>query len=152
MLSWPFARGQGYLVAITGIALACLLLGLLATWVRGVGWGVGLLGTAFLVRVQLDPATVTHWTPLVAGGLLLVAELGFWSHELDGANAAGTRRPSRRASELLLIAAASAALCELALDVSTIAPLPGSWTLILGVAAATGILGILLRLARRAET
>ena len=151
VLSWPFARGQGYLVAITAIALACLLLGLLATWVRGLGWGIGLLGAAFLVRVQLDPATVTHWTPLVAAGLLLAAELGYWSHELDGANAAGTGRPSRRALEVILIAAASAALCELALDLSAMAPSPGPWTLVLGVASATGMLGILLRLARRAE-
>ena len=138
-------------MAITGIALACLLLGLLAAWVRGVGWGIGLLGAAFLVRVQLDPATVTRWTPLVAAGILLVGELGFWSHELDGADAAGARRPSRRALELILIAAASAALCELALDLAAVTPTPGAWTLILGVVAAAGMLGIVFRLARRAE-
>lgn len=136
---------------MTGIALACLLLGLLATWVGGVGWGVGLLGAAFLVRVQLDPATGSRWTPMIGAGLLLVAELGFWSHELDGSSVAGARRPSRRALELILLAAAAAALCELALDLSAIAPSPGAWTLLLGVAAATGVLGILLRLARRAE-
>ena len=138
-------------MAITAIALSCLLLGLLATWVRGVGWGVGILGAAFLVRLQLDPATATRWTPLVAAGLLLVAELGFWSHELDGANTAGARRPSGRALELILMAAGSAALCELALDLSAIAPVSGAWVLVLGVAAALAMLGILLRLARRAE-
>lgn len=138
-------------MAIAAIGLTCLLLGLLATWVRGVGWGVGLLGAAFLVRLQLDPTATTPWTPLVAAGLLLVAELGFWSHELDGANTAGARRPWGRALGLILIAAGSAALCELVLDLSASAPLSGTWVLVLGVAAALGMLGILLRLARRAD-
>jgi hypothetical protein len=47
---------------------------------------------------------------------------------------------------------AAAAAGELALDLGDILPLSGAWVLVLGVAAATGILGIMLRLARRAET
>ena len=150
VLSWPFARGQGYLVAITGIALACLTLGLLASWVRGVGWGVGMLGAAFLVRVQLDPGSASAWTPAAAAGLLVMAEFGFWSHELDGSGLARDR-PGRRAFHILVLAAVSAVVCELALDLSAIAPAPGAGTLVLGVAAALATVGILPRLARRAE-
>ena len=150
--SWPFARGQGFLLAVAAMAIGCLVVGLLAIWVGGLGWGVALLAVTFILRVQLDPATGTAWTPLVAAGLLLVAELGYWSFELDGSNTAGSRSAFRRSLEVVLIAVAAAALCELVLDLGAVLPLSGSWVLVLGVAAVTGLLGMMLRLARRAET
>jgi len=149
--SWPFAQGQGYLLALGGTAVVCLCLGLLAVWVRGLAWGIALLAATFLFRVQLDPATATAWTPLVAGGLLLLAELGYWSFELDRSDTAGSGGIARRLIEVLLLAQAATALCELVLDLGAILPLSGSWVLVLGVAAATGLLAIMLRLARRAE-
>jgi hypothetical protein len=150
--SWPFAQGEGYLLALGGAGVTCLCLGLLAVWVRGQAWGIALLGATFLLRVQLDPAAASAWTPVVAGALLLVAELGYWSYELDGSNTAGSASASRRLAEVLLLVVAAAALCELVLDMGAILPFAGSWVLVLGVVAATGILGIMLRLARRAET
>ena len=150
--SWPFALGEGYLLALGGSGVFCLCLGLLALWVRGLAWGIALLGATFLLRVQLDPGTASAWTPVVGGALLLVAELGYWSFELDGANTAGSGSAARRLLEVLLLVVAAGALCELVLDLGAILPVSGSWVLVLGVAAATGILGIVLRLARRAET
>jgi hypothetical protein len=88
----------------------------------------------------------------VAGALLLVAELGYWSYELDGSNTAGSGSAARRLLEVLLLVVAASALCELVLDLGAILPLSGSWMLVLGVAAITGLLAIMLRLARRTET
>jgi hypothetical protein len=149
--SWPFARGQGFLLAIGGAAITCLALGLTAIWVRGLAWAIVLLAASFLVRVQLEPATASAWTPLLAGALLLVAELGYWSFELDASDTAGRGSTPRRLVEVLLLALAAAAAGELVLDLGAILPLSGAGVLVLGVAAATGVLGIMLRLARRAE-
>ena len=52
----------------------------------------------------------------------------------------------------MLLVVAAAALCELVLDLGAILPVSGTWVLVLGVAAVTGLLAIMLRLARRAET
>jgi hypothetical protein len=149
--SWPFGQGEGYLLAIGGAAITCLVLGLTAIWVRGLAWGLALLGVAFLVRVQLEPATVSGWTPVLAGGLLLVAELGYWSFELDGSSTAGSGSTPRRLLEVLALALAAGAAAELVLDLGSILPLSGPGLLVLGVAAATAVLGIMLQLARRAE-
>lgn len=88
---------------------------------------------------------------MVAGALLLLAELGYWSFELDDSNAAGSGTVGGRLLEVLLLVLAASALCELVLDLGAIIPVSGGWVLVLGVAAVTGLLAILLRLARRAE-
>jgi hypothetical protein len=150
--SSPFAPDERFLLVLGGAGIACLGLGLLAIWVRGLAWGIALLAATFLLRVQLEPSTAATWTPLVAGALLLLAELGYWSFELDGSSPAGTGSAARRLLEVVLLVVAAAALCELVLDLGAILPLSGSWLLVLGVAAVTALLAIMLRLARRAET
>ena len=149
-LSWPFARGQGFLLAIAIAAMVCLVLGLSAYWVRGLAWSVALLGALFLIRLQLDPAAVSGWTAVAAGGLLLVAELGYWSFELDGASTIAAEGMRARALEVLLVCLAGGAIAELALDLAEALPVSGSWLLVVGVLAAAGPPAILLRLARRA--
>jgi hypothetical protein len=149
--SWPFAPGERFLLVLGGAGIACLCLGLLAIWVRGLAWGIALLAATFLLRVQLEPSTAAAWTPLVAGVLLLLAELGYWSFELDGSNPAGTGSAARRLLEVVLLVVAAASLCELVLDLGAILPISGSWVLVLGVASVAGLLGMMLRVARRAE-
>jgi hypothetical protein len=146
-LSWPISRDGGLLLLLGSAGIFCLCLGLLALWVRGLAWGIAFLAASFLLRVQLEPPSASAWTPLVAGGLLLVAELGYWSFE-----AGGSANPARRLLEVLLLVVAASALCELVLDVGNILPLSGSWVLVIGVAAVIALLGMMLRLARRAET
>jgi hypothetical protein len=150
--SWPFAPGERFLLLLGGAGIACLCLGLLAIWVRGLAWGIALLAATFLLRVQLEPSTAAPWTPLVAGALLLLAELGYWSFELDGSSPTRTGSAARRLLEVVLLVVAATALCELVLDLGAILPVSGSWVLVLGVAAVTALLAIMLRLARRAET
>jgi hypothetical protein len=150
-VSWPISRDGGVLLLLGSAGIFCLCLGLLALWVRGLGWGVALLAASFLLRVQLEPSTASAWTPLVAGGLLLVAELGYWSFEADDSHNAGYATTARRLLEVLLLVVAASALCELVLDVGNLLPVSGSWVVVLGVAAVTALLAMMLRLARRAE-
>lgn len=145
-VSWPISRDGGLLLLLGSAGICCLCLGLLALWVRGLAWGIALLAASFLLRVQLEPSTASGWTALVAGGLLLVAELGYWSFE-----AASSAPTARRLLEVLLLVVAAAALSELVLDLGNILPLSGSWVLVLGVLAVTAVLVMMLRLARRAE-
>jgi hypothetical protein len=149
--SWPIARDGGFLLLFGSAGIFCLCLGLLAFWVRGLAWGIALLGATFLLRVQLDPTTASAWTPVVAGALLLLAELGYWSFEVDRSRGVGSAGAARRLLEVLLLVVAAAAVSELVLDVGDILPISGSWVLVLGVAAVTGLLAMMLRLARRAE-
>jgi hypothetical protein len=117
--------------------------------VRGLAVGIALLGATFLVRLQLDPAAVSPWTPVAAGLLLLVAELGYWSYELDGSATIVAEGLLRRLAEVIVLAIAAAAVCELVLDAAELMPVSGGWLLVLGVLAASGPPLILLRLARR---
>ncbi|HEY8680197.1 MAG TPA: hypothetical protein VIN01_04015 [Candidatus Dormibacteraeota bacterium] len=149
--SWPIARDGGFLLLLGSAGIFCLCLGLLAFWVRGLAWGIALLGATFLLRVQLDPTTASAWTPVVAGALLLLAELGYWSFEVGGSRGHGSAGARRRLLEVLLLVVAAAAVCELVLDLGALLPVSGSWLLVLGVAAVTGLLAMMLRLARRAE-
>jgi len=150
--SWPISRDGGLLLLLGSAGICCLCLGLLAIWVRGLAWGIALLAATFLLRVQLEPSTASAWTPLVAGALLLLAELGYWSFEADGSGSAGSAAAARRLLEVLLLAVAAVVLSELVLDFGSILPVSGSWALVLGVGSAIGLLALMLRLARRAET
>jgi hypothetical protein len=150
--SWPIARDGGFLLLLGSAGIFCLCLGLLAFWVRGLAWGIALLGATFLLRVQLDPTTASAWTPVVAGALLLLAELGYWSFEAGGSRGPGSAGARRRLLEVLLLVVAASAVCELVLDLGAVVPLSGNWVLVLGTGAAVGLLGLILRLARRAET
>ena len=146
--SWPFARGEGYLLAIAAAALLCQAAGLSGRWPPGLAWGIALLGGTFLVRVGLG-STASAWTPLAAGALLLAAELGYWSFELDGGTTLVTGGHLRRLLEVALLAAGGAAAAELALDLAEALPLSGAGLLVLGALAASAPAAILLRLARR---
>jgi hypothetical protein len=148
-LSWPFSRGQGFLTVLSLVALVCLAFALPGYWVRGLAWGLALLAATFLVRLQLDPAAVSPWTPLAAGALLLTAELGYWSFELDGSSTIATEGLLARLAEVILLVVATAAAGELVLDLAEVLPVSGTWLLVLGVLAASGPPAIMLRLARR---
>jgi hypothetical protein len=130
-------------------ALTCVALSLPGYWVRGLAWGLALLAATYLVRLQLDPAAVTPWTPPAAAGLLLIAELGYWSFELDGSSTIVAEGLLTRLLEVVLLVIVAGAVGELVLDLSQVMPVSGGWLLVVGVLAAAGPPAILLRLARR---
>ena len=149
-MTWPFARGQGFLVAVAVGAVACFGLGLFGRWTRGIGWGCACLAAEFAVRLQLDPAGVGPWTPLFGGGLLLTAELAFWSFEAGSGRQADVRRAARRAGLMLAIAAGAALAGQLAFLVPGLVPVGGPGLLVAGLAAALAVPAILVGLRRGA--
>ncbi|GAC1656430.1 MAG: hypothetical protein NVS9B1_11780 [Candidatus Dormibacteraceae bacterium] len=148
-LTWQFALGQGLLVAIAAAALTCLALGLLGLWTRGIGWGCACLAAAFVVRLQLDPRGAGPWTALFAGGLLLTAELAFWSYETAAGRSPSDPALRHRLGLILLLVAGAAVLGEVALIASTLIPAGGVALVAGGVIAALAVLAIITALERR---
>ena len=71
-------------LALLALGLAGLLwlgLGLALRWSAAMALGVVLLGGEQALRLALGQATVDPWTPVYAAGLLLTAELAWWSVE-----------------------------------------------------------------------
>ena len=96
-------------------------------------------------------SAVDDGAPLVAAAMLLCAELAAWSldeRQRDRGGACGRRRASHGASARSLPASLAAAGLVVALSLA-----PGSglaWT-VLGAAAALLVVGVAVRLARRAS-
>ncbi len=81
--SVPFARGddsfQAVHIRLTGIAFLALVAALVRGWSPLVAPAVALAGGAYAVELAVDDAPLDSATPAVAVGLLLAAELSYWS-------------------------------------------------------------------------
>lgn len=132
------------------VALAVLTASLLRGFPSGIAWALVLLAVEYAASLAVaDAETVDAAAPLVAAGLLVLAELAYWSLELRGPGREETL-VLRRLSALAALAVASIGLGAL-LVALTAAPLGGGllWDAG-GVAAAAGTIGILAWLASRA--
>lgn len=131
-------------------ALVVLPLALLAGWPSAIAWTLALLGAEYAASVAVGPAdAINGAAPLYATGLLVLAELAYWSLELRGARREDARGVARRLAALVVLAFASLVLGSLVV-LATAVPIGGSLVLdILGVAAATGALAVVALLARR---
>jgi hypothetical protein len=145
------ARGsthQGLLLAIGAAALAGISAGLIFRWSAGLACGIAALGVQQTVRLVLGPNTVDPWTPLYAGGLLLAAELAWWSIEprVPAWSEPGTAiRRFGTATAFCGLGSALSALVVLAAG----APLEGGVSLeLVGVVAAAGALAVVAIVAR----
>ncbi|MGI8421149.1 MAG: hypothetical protein ACR2MU_02630, partial [Gaiellaceae bacterium] len=75
---------------------------------RAVTPGLMLLGGAFAATLVVRGGGLDARTPLIAAGLVLAAELAFWSHELRLPIAQEPRLPGRRAGQIVLTGIAAA--------------------------------------------
>jgi len=139
---------QTLLLAVGGAALAALAVGLLFRWSAGLASGIAVLGAQQAVRLALGPDAVDPWTPLYAGGLLLSAELAWWSIE---ARVPAWSEPGSGVRRLATVAAA----CVYGAVVSALVVLAAgaSWSggaglELAGVLAATGALAVVAAVAR----
>jgi hypothetical protein len=66
---------------IAAVALVALLAALVRGWARLVAVSLVLLGAAYAVYLAVDGVALDASAPAVAAGLLLVAELAYWSLE-----------------------------------------------------------------------
>ena len=134
-------------VAIGAVGAIVLALALATRFAPPVAWAVAVLGTAYAVALVLRGGTIDAAAPAVAVGLLLVAELAYWSIERAVPTEAGLL--GRRAGHVLIAALAGSGAAALALAVSEVATGGGLAVEALGVAAAGAVLALVAALARR---
>jgi hypothetical protein len=145
-LATPRAPGLVAGVGIAGVAL--LLVGALAGASDAVAGGIALAGSAYLLLVLLGEGGVDLRAPLVAGALVLAAELAYSALEPPLAPASPAVRALRAARVALTVLGAGAA-AGLVLFAS-VAELGSPAVLeAVGIAAAVAALGLLALLAWR---
>jgi hypothetical protein len=134
--------------AAAATAVVCLAAGLAFRVALAIPIAVALLGAEYAALLAIESDTLDARAPLVAAALLAVAELGYWSLELQGrvADEAGTylRRIALLAASLLGVLALGAALMA-AVDVLRAS---GPAVEVLGAAAAVGALALVALAAR----
>jgi hypothetical protein len=130
------------LLFLGGLGLAALLLGLAVRWSAALAVSVALLGAQQAVRLALGPDALDAWAPLVAGGLLLVAELAWWSIEPRVPAWSEPWLAWRRLATVLLTCA-GASLVSALVVVAAGAEIGGGFAIeLLGVIAATAALAL----------
>jgi len=79
----PIARGDQtfdeFDVRVAAIAVVALIAGLVQGWPWLVPGAIALVGGSYAVELAIDDAPLDRAAPLVCVGLLLAAELGYWS-------------------------------------------------------------------------
>jgi hypothetical protein len=110
-------------------------------------WVVIPLGIAYTVSLVLHGSGVDGGAPLVAAGLLLCAELAAWSIDEQFAIPAERSVVVARASALAALVLGSVAVAALVVALS-IVPAGGLVWTVLGAAAAVGVVGLAVRVAR----
>ena len=136
-------------LAVSGLALFVLMAALALNVAAIVPFAIGLLGVEYVVIVGFEAEALDTRAPLVAGALLAVAELAYWSLELRGSvvDEPGTylRRVAVLASLVLGVVAVGIGALALVEAVSA----GGVAIDILGAAAAIGVLALLALTAGR---
>jgi hypothetical protein len=138
------------LVAAVGIAAILLLLAaLVGRWAALVPWALAVAGAEYAAFLVIREATIDPYAPLYGGGLLLVAELAYWSIGRD-VPGEGEGLGARRVSLTLAVVLAAGGVGGLVLTMAQLRVNGGLLLELLGVAAAVGALGVVGYLARRA--
>jgi hypothetical protein len=137
------------LLILGGAALVLLCIGLAARWSAALAAGIAFLGAEQAVRLATGPSSVDPWTPVYAAGLLLAAELAWWSIEERVPAWSQPGIVLRRLLVIVGLCAAGAALAAM-IVVAAGSPLEGGVGLeLVGVVAAVAAVAVVAALARR---
>lgn len=128
-------------VVLLGIGLAARSSGVLL-------WAIALAGAEYGAFLAIRGGSVDGYAPIYGAGLLLVAELAFWSFERRVPGLPGEVLTFRRATLVFAICVAAGGIGGLILAMSEASVNGGLWLEALGVTAAVGALALLARLAR----
>jgi hypothetical protein len=143
-------RLQPLSLALAVVGVFVLALGVLARWPAAIGFGLVSLGGTYAVLFAAEGSRLDRLAPGYAAGLLLVAELAFWSIE--------SRVPAWSDPELAIwrlarlgLACAGAAVLGAVVIADSAAATGGGGLLMetLGVVAAIGAIALVAVLARR---
>jgi hypothetical protein len=134
-------------LALAGAAAVLLLaVGLAAALPSLIPWPLVLLAAEY--AWSLGGGEVDQLSPLVAGALLVIAELSYWSLELRSRTQDADRLTERRAGLIAALAIASVALGGLVLAATSVRLGTGIAADLVGVAAAVAALAVVATLAR----
>lgn len=146
----PFAASDGFVRAVGGagaLGLVLLVTALAVPVAQLVPWALVALGAEYGIWLTLRGDEVDSRSPLYGAGLLLVAELSYWTLEL--------RRSSPTEGDVALLrllaaigaAAGAIVIGALVLAASSVRLGGGVVLEVLGVAGAVAVLGLVARLA-----
>jgi hypothetical protein len=140
------------LVAASAAAVVPLAVALWRGWASPVAWALALLAAAYALALALRPegAGLDGGAPLVAAGLLLAGELGYWALDLRGPGHEERDVVARRLGAVLALAALSAALGAAVAAAAGLEVSAGLAWNVIGIVAAAAVLAIVARLARGA--
>ena len=137
------------LLVIGAAAVALLAAGLVLRWSGGLAIGIALLGAQQATRLALGPDALDQATPLIAGALLLAAELAWWSIEPRVPAWAEPGVAMRRVLTVFLTCVAATVVSAVVVVAAGARVGGGTLLLLTGIVAATAALGMLAYVARR---
>ena len=135
------------LAALGGVGMLALLVALAARLPTLVPVAVALAGAQYGVMLLVRDGATDALSPAYSAGLLLLAELAYWSLEPDVPGERGLA--ARRAGLVAAATLASAGIGAVVLSVAELAAEGGVLLEAAGVAAATAVLVLVVLLARR---
>jgi hypothetical protein len=136
------------LLALGTAGVLWLFVGLVSRWSAPLAAGIVFLGAEQAVRLATGRSSVDPWTPAYAAGLLLAAELAWWSIE---PRVAAWSEPGAVLRRVLTVAAAcvGAGLLAALVVLAAGAPLRGGVGLeLVGVLAAAAAVAVVAAVAR----
>jgi hypothetical protein len=139
----------GPLVGAIGlVAVLFLVIALVGRKEGLLPWAFVLAGAEYAVFLVIREGSIDGWAPIYGAGLLLVAELAYWSIERRVPGSPGEGLTFRRATLVVAVCVGAGGVGGLILAIAELSVRGGLWLEALGVAAAVGALALLARLAR----
>ena len=110
---------------------------------------MSLAGAQYSTFLVIRESSIDAYAPIFGAGLLLVAELAYWSIERRVPGTARRGADFRRGTLLVAACVAAGGIGGLILAMGELSVRGGLWLEMMGVAAAVGAIAILARLARQ---
>ena len=136
-------------VRLCALAFLSLVAGVIHGWSPLVALAVGLVGAAYAIHLAADDPSLDARAALLGAGLLLTAELAYWSLEERDRVAAEPGEPFRRLGLLLALALAALGAGIALLIVADAVRTGGLAVDLVGAAAAAAALLVVVLFARR---
>jgi hypothetical protein len=139
-------------VRVAAVGVLALVTAIVQGWPRLVATSLVLLGSAYALHLSVDDVSLDARAPLFAAGLLLTAELAFWSLEERDHVRGEPGDGFRRLGFVALLGLAALAVAATVLAAVDVARTGGLAVDLLGAGAAAAALLIVVLIARERPT
>jgi hypothetical protein len=130
---------------VAALGLPSLVVAVAFRFTPAIPWTVGATGAGYVIG-RAHHATVDGWAAVVGALLLLGAELAWWAAEEDRRIHAERAVVVRRLALITALTAATALVGVVLIGAAAVSTPAGATLSIVGVAAAVGAVGVVLRL------